>query len=266
MASHLDITQQQSAVWLHIRGFPNKLIAEQFGCHRNTVSTVINKWRRGEFVSAKQKRVRRSKLSAQQVHNVLQYFINNPFNTRQDCIRDLKLLVSEMSITNCLTGKGLKSYTACSKQFLSLRNQLIRLRFALKYRNWTEEDWRRVWFFDEKTIQTYANGRVLVRRKSNDRFTPGVMLIPEIQNTRNKLNLVGFISIDGPNKVYSVSTNLNGPEFEGLIESKVKSLIVSRNPRPIILMDNAKIHRLGIDLIKRNGMTVLEDYPQKVLT
>lgn len=263
MASHLDITQQQFAVWLHIRGFPNKLITEQFDCHRNTVSTVINKWRRGEFVTYKQKRVRRAKLSAQQAYNVFQYFISHPFRSRKDCIRDLKLRVSEMTITNCLNGKGLKSYTASSKQFLSLRNQLNRLRFALKYRNWTEEDWARVWFLDEKTVQTYANGRILVRRKSAERFTPSKLVTPEVQNTRNKLNLVGFVSINGPNKVYSVSTCLNGLEFKSLMESKVKPLIMRQTPRPTILMDNSKVHLLGIEFLKQAGVTVLEDYPPK---
>lgn len=91
-------------------------------------------------------------------------------------------------------------------QFLSLQNQIKRLKFAIRYRHWTNE-WLQVSFLDEKTVQTYANGRVAVKRKVNERYNADKIVVSESQNSKNKVNLVGTVCFNGPNVIYSVSTN-----------------------------------------------------------
>lgn len=140
-----------------------------------------------------------------------------------------------------------------------MQNQIKRLKFAIKYQNWTSSDWAQVVSLDEKTIQTYANGKVLVKRKVKERYDPDKITTTEMQNTKNKVNLVGMISCDGPNMIYSVSTKLNSSHFKQLMSTKVKRLLGNR----IIFMDNAKIHAAGINYLLESGVKVMLDYPPK---
>lgn len=114
-------------------------------------------------------------------------------------------------------------------------------------------------FCDEKTVQTYRNGRVLVKRKVNERYEAGKLAVAETQNAKNKVHLVGLMSHSGPNVIYSVSTNLTGLEFDHLIKTKVLNIV--RNST--VLMDNASIHNEGLDYLLESGVRVLVDFPPK---
>lgn len=105
-------------------------------------------------------------------------------------------------------------------------------------------------FCDEKTVQTYRNGRVLVKRKVNERYEAGKLAVAETQNAKNKVHLVGLMSHSGPNVIYSVSTNLTGLEFDHLIKTKVLNIV--RNST--VLMDNASIHTEGVDYLLESGV------------
>lgn len=257
LQSHLTVVEKQKIVQLHVRGFKNSFISKQMKCHRNTISSIIGQWRRGEFVTAKKLRKGRYSLTAQKTYQVLKYFVDHPFNTYKQCIQDLKLLVSCKTIAKVLTRNGIKNYIACTKPFLSMQNRIKRLRFAIKYIDWTWQ-WANVVYMDEKTIQTYANGRVMVKRRLNERYDPGKIVSPEVQNTKNKVNLFGMISSDGPNMIFSVPTKLNGKHFKQLMSTKVKKLLGNKN----ILMDNAAIHIEGLKYLRKFGLIII-DFPPK---
>lgn len=219
----ISIKNRQAIVKLHVRGFKNTFIANYVKCHRKTVASIIKQWKDGTLCTATTKK-RQPKLSAPQVFKVLDYFIHNPFSTYKECIKKLKLFVSCMTIQRVLTKNGVRNYVAASKQFLSMQNQIKRLRFAIKYQHWTSE-WLRVFFLDEKTVQTYTDGRVFVKRRRDERFDHNKMVIQEVQNTKNKVNLVGIVSFNGRNVVYSVSNNLTGLEFEALARSRLIEIV-----------------------------------------
>lgn len=80
-------------------------------------------------------------------------------------------------------------------------------------------------FLDEKTVQTYSNGRVMVKRNVNERYNPDKMFTQETQNTNNKANLVGVVSYNGPNIIYSVSTKLTEKQFEQLVRLKLDNIV-----------------------------------------
>lgn len=239
----MDLTsdEKQLAVILHTKGYKFSHIAKQLNRHRGTISLVVNKWKKGIFHSRKDRKQRRSKLSAQQVLNVLKYFIQNPFDTYNQCIKNLKLPVHSDVISSILKKNEFGNFVACTKQFVSLQNQIKRLQFALKYRHWTTE-WLDVLFMDEKTVQTYSNGKVMVKRRVNERYESANMKTDEKQNTHNKVNLFGVVSYKGPNTIYSVSTKLNGAEVKQLIRKKIRNDIGDST----VLLENATIHAKSV--------------------
>ncbi len=205
----MTINEKQQAIQLHYEGLKNSFIARKFKRSSNTIRTLIKNWKNGKMLKLKQRRQRRLKLTAQQVFNVLHYFLSHPFHTYKQCIKYLKLPVAETTIGNVLVRNGVRNYVACARQFLSLQNQIKRLKFAIKYQNWTNE-WLDVSFMDEKTIQTYAKTRVLVKRKRNERYNPDKIVASEVQNSDQKVNLFGTVAFNGPNMIYSVSTKFTG--------------------------------------------------------
>lgn len=134
--------------------------------------------------------------------------------------------------------------------------EIKRLKFAIKYRNWSDE-WLKVNFLDEKSVQSYANGRAVVKRKVGERYEPDKMVVNEAQSN-NKINLVGIVSFNGPNVIYSVSTKFNGQLFKQLVKRKVKDIVGNTT----VLMDNARIHLQGINYLQNIGIRVL-DFPPK---
>lgn len=183
--SDLSIEEKQLAILLHTRGFSSPMIAKKMNRGRTTIYLLLKQWLKGRFICAKNPRNRSTKLSAQQVYKVLNYFIDNSFDTYAQCIQSLKLPVARSTINNVLKKNGIRCYVAASKQFLSMQNQIKRLRFAIKHQNWTTE-WLEVQFLDEKTVQTYANGKVIVKRKAHQQFDPDKIVSQEVQNTKNK--------------------------------------------------------------------------------
>ena len=56
------------------------------------------------------------------------------------------------TIRNMLKKSGMKAIVKQKKPFLSAKHKRSRLEFALKYKYWTTDDWKRVVWTDEKKI------------------------------------------------------------------------------------------------------------------
>lgn len=110
---YFTIEEKQHAIQLHVRGFNKSFIAKNMNRGRTSISILINQWERGIIMSNKHTRKRTMKLTAQQVYKVLDYFINNPFNTHAQCIQELELPVVRSTIHNVLKRNGIRGYVAC---------------------------------------------------------------------------------------------------------------------------------------------------------
>ncbi len=129
--------KRQMVNHLHERGFNGAFIGRQLNLSKSVVSRIINAWKRGDIVT-KRKIQRKPKLTAQEVYKVLKYFLDHPFDTYKQCVVRLRLAVTENTIRSVLKGDGIHNRVACEKPFLTLLNQVKRLRFAIKYQHWTE--------------------------------------------------------------------------------------------------------------------------------
>ncbi len=256
---HMTIGEKQLAIQLHIRGFKKCFIAKQLNRSVCTIYNLIEDWKNTKLLSPKKRRQCRLKLTAQQVFKSLRYFLDHPFATYKQCIQFLKLSVDENTVRRALMRDGVRNYVACKKPFLSLQNQIKRLRFALKYQHWTKEQWMDVSFMDEKTIQTYANGRVQVKRRTKERNNPEHIATVETDNARNKVNLFGSVSFNGPNVLYSVSTFFTGVQFEQLLKTKVRNVLAGT-----VLLDNASIHlKTSFDWLTKEAGVRVFNFPPK---
>lgn len=112
-------------IQLHVRGFNYSEIARHLNRHRSTIAKLIKDWKDGKFYAVKRRKKRRYlKLTAQHIHDTLNYFIDNPFHTYKQCIEALKLPVCARTIGNVLNKNCFGNFIACAKNFISMQNRI----------------------------------------------------------------------------------------------------------------------------------------------
>ncbi|XP_037051868.1 uncharacterized protein LOC119085553 [Bradysia coprophila] len=247
----MTIDEKELAIVFHLRGYKKSRIAKQIGFPRNIISSMIKAWKKEK----RRRQRRRPKLSAQQVLNVHNYFIKNPFGTYDRCIQRLELPVKKGTVRRVLTKRGVRYYTDSQEHFLEMQNRIKRSRFALKYQHWTGHDWLKVSFLGECTVQQqpYFSGIILVKRQLDERRSSQKITTNE---QRVQVNLVVVASHNGPNILYAVSDNFQAKHFKQLIKRRVKDVIGSK----FLSMDNTELHSKGIEYLTQSGIKVL-DFP-----
>ncbi|KAG4077872.1 hypothetical protein HA402_013806 [Bradysia odoriphaga] len=250
----MTIDQKQLAIVFHLRGYKKSRIAKQIGFPRKIISSMINAWKKEK----RRRQRRRPKLSAQQVLNVHNYFIKNPFGTYHRCIQSLELPVKKGAVRRVLTKRGLRYYTDSQEYFLEMQNRIKRLRFALKYQHWTGHDWLKVSFLGEYTVQqqAYFDGIISVKRQLDERRSSQKITTNE---QKVQVNLVVVVSHNGPNILYAVSDNFQAKHFKQLIKRRVKDVIGSK----LLSMDNTDLHSKATEYLTQSGIKVL-DFPENL--
>jgi hypothetical protein len=98
-----------------------------------------------------------------------------------EVIENLDLNVSAKTIERKLNDLGLRHYIERKKPFLSVKQKAARLKFAKTHINWTEEEWHRVAWTDEMSMQTGVNrGKVWVWRYPEEEYEEDCMAATHI--------------------------------------------------------------------------------------
>lgn len=96
---------------------------------------------------------------------ITDYIENYPFDTLYELKRNLRLTCSRFTIRNFLKSQGIRAYQA-QKSLYHLPNHLnMRSIFCNHVKEFNINDWNLVVFSDEKTLQNFHSGRIVVYRK-----------------------------------------------------------------------------------------------------
>jgi len=174
--------------------------------------------------------------------------------------------ISRRTISRRLTDEfGLKSRKPARKPRLAPAMKLKRLQFAKKYKDWTSQQWSRVLFSDETTIQQFASRKRTVRRppgtRYNDRFTQ--------QTMKHLLSVMiwAAISIQGMASLFFLDpgTTTNGKKYLELMKEKMELHMAVHNCK-IFMHYGAPYHRAKIvtDFLKTKNIKLLE-WPGNIL-
>ena len=144
----------------------------------------------------------------------------DPFATNREIRGQLQLPISAATVGRRLDAAGLASYFAAMKRHYTDEQRRARLSFANGYKHWTAEDWERVIFSDEVTIEGDGRKRhIRVRRPPNCRFAPEYTLHSRIF-TPSKHLFACFCS-RGPGFCEMYEGKLDGTALRGLLQRTV---------------------------------------------
>lgn len=126
------------------------------------------------------------------------YSKSSPLATSSDIKRKCPTLsISLRTIRRRLCERQLSARRPAKKTFISRKNTLARLEFAMDHVSWTETQWKNILFSDESKFNLHkSDGMLYVRRPPGTRYNPKYT-IGTIKHGRENLMVRGCFSSHG---------------------------------------------------------------------
>lgn len=217
-------------------------------CQSQAVTNVINKWLAEHSIKNKTRSNYTTKISQQRI-DFLCNFVRQSKANRELTLSELKLklelfTVSKSTISSYLVKNDLKCHVASKSILLSPDHIAARLAFVDEYINKPDDYWNDMVYTDEKPLQNYHDGRVLIRRsRSEDPNDPELRTIKD-KTGRFMINLWGYMSVKGAG-IVRIDT-LDRFEYVKLIREMLPKISELHNGDFIWLQDNCSVHNAGV--------------------
>ena len=154
--------------------------------------------------------------------------------------------LSTSTMKRCLSDEfNLKAYKPAKKPRLTPSMKAKRYAFAKEHLNWTTEQWKKVLFSDESTMQQFTSHKHFVRRpvgtRYEDHYTIQTMKHP------SSIMVWGAMSAYDTAGLYFLQpgTTMNGAKYLNLLKEKLDIHMVVHNCE-IFMHDGAPCHRSKI--------------------
>lgn len=222
-------------------------IARDIQRSRKTVKYVIKKFRETGLTSRRRGSGREVTFDDEFRSKVLEYFVINPMKTYPEAIQENSWTCSKSWISKFLKQHNIRAFVAPKKPALSDEHVLQRHTFATITSDWTLEHWQKVIFSDEKTIQSYANGRVKIKRVRGAAFDPN--FIVTVPRKKFAINMWGcMVGSDYSFEVFHVDKHFNAALYRYLLKRVAFPLFGSKyeGVQFVFQQDNASIHTARI--------------------
>jgi transposase len=162
--------QKENILSLASNGLSTCHIASKLGIGRSTISRVLQELQPCRQVSSGG---HPSKLSPTDKRSVLTQITTGKAANAVQVTRHINTIISHpvcpQTVRNVLKQHSFKAVTKKKKPLLTAVHRKKRLAFALKHREWTVEDWKRVMWSDETKINRIgSDGKQWVWKKAGD--------------------------------------------------------------------------------------------------
>jgi DDE superfamily endonuclease/transposase/Homeodomain-like domain-containing protein len=265
--TRLTPEQRWTCVVLHKHGWKKRRIADDLQCDRHTVSAVLRRFRlSGDVCSGKRKGRPRCTDEGTDLAIAVTARID-VFTSPRQVRRKLNLDCSRLTIDRRMQEAGLFGRVARHKRDYSEAERRKRLSFANGYKDWTEAQWEKVLFSDEKCF--YGKGfcgRMWVRREKGTALDPQYTIHKTAHPV--KVNVWGCFCAAGQGYSHIFNDNMDAALMKNILSA---NLIPSAQlhfsfdpPEPwFLLHDNDKkfTSRLVQGWLHEAGVTTLEFPP-----
>ena len=241
--SHLSFEQRVAIRVLHKEGHDDSYIAARISCDVRTVQH----WLTHPDLQDSPRSGRKRKTTAEQDAAIITEAKDTKFTTPRRIRRKLGLDVSSRTIDRRLIEVGLFGRVARHKKKFSDEEIRKRLSFAEGYKSWTEEDWMRVEFADEKIFWGEGFwGQVFVRRPKGEALNPDYCVDQDPHPV--KVSAWACFSGHGLGYMYLFNENMDAKLLQGilgthLVESAELHFDIEHAEQWWFLQDNAPQHK-----------------------
>lgn len=243
-------------------------IAASVGVGKTTVARVAK-----EVVPDKENLSggRPKKLSATDEHAIVSQITTGRAENAVEVTQNINSIISEpvstQTVRNVLKKSGMKACVKKKKPLLTTCQKKLRLEFALKHKEWTVEDWKRVIWSDESKINRFGSdgrnwiwkerGQPLIDREINEtvKFGGGNIMV------------WGCMGWNGVGRLAEIEGRMDAKQLVEILEDHLlPSIEESGIPREdfIFQQDNDPKHKskMAKQWFENQGITLLDWPPQ----
>ena len=254
-----------SIIVMHKQGKRKTDIAAYVGCHRNTVSLVLARWRATGSPHSGSRTGRPRCTDFDTDANIALTACVQIFTSPRRVRRTLFLECSRMTVDRRLQEAGLFGRVARRKRNYSAAEVQKRLSFAQGYGGWTEAQWEQVLFSDEKCF--YGKGfcgRVWVRREKGTSLHPQYTIHKQAHPV--KVNVWACFAASGQGYMHIFNENLDSKLYSKIVKDNVPAsadMVLPGGQQRFFLQDNAPTHKSDKvkEVLFNAGMIALEFPP-----
>lgn len=166
----ISSAQKENILSLASHGHSTRSIAKKTGLANSTVTRILQTILPNRQMPSPG---RPSKLSSRDQHAILAQITTGRAANAVQAAKHINTIipnpVCSQTVRNVLKKHSFKAVTKKKKPLLGARHRQKRLAFALKYREWTVEDWKRVVWSDETKINRFgSDGREWVWKQKGE--------------------------------------------------------------------------------------------------
>lgn len=242
----LSEVERAKIVTLHEEGYSERQISKRLAHSKTAVHEAIKKFQNYGMYSDKVRTGRPRKTSKRDDVLMRRIVTRSPMSSCRKIRAELLHSGTDISLKTIsrrlVHDFGLASYKPAQKPRLTNNMKKKRLAFAKKYESWGEEEWGKVLFSDESSVQQFVVRKRHVRRPSGKRFVER-FTIPTVKHPPSQM-VWGSMSKYGTAGLYflPVGTTMNGEKYLNLLKNHL-DIPNGSHGCTVFMHDGAPCHR-----------------------
>src|SRR3979490_2197296 len=259
--------QKENILSLASHGHSTRTIASRLGLSQSTVSRTLRTLHPNQPCSSGG---RPPKLSSRHQHAILLQISTGRAANATQVTKHINTIiphpVSSETVRRVLRKHSFKAVVKKKKPFLITRHRQLRLAFALKHREWTVEDWKRVIWSDETKINRFgSDGRQWVWKQKGEG-----LIEREVQGTvkfgGENIMVWGCMGWNGVGKLAEIEGRMDAEQYVEILDDHLLPSIEESGISEgdcIFQQDNDPKHasRKARNWMEENGITLLDWAP-----
>jgi transposase len=218
--------KREQAISLLQKGLSNRKVASITGLSQATISRIaqetevdkenLNGGHPSKLSPADQRRIMH-KITSGQLDNAVQatHYINS-IN---------KYDVSPSTVRRTLKQHGFKAVVKAKRPMLKAQHRKARLNFALKYQNWTVDDWKLVLWSDETKINRIgSDGHQYVWKKAGESLSDRITQ-PTVKHGGGNIMVWGCMGWEGVGRLAEIEGRMDSAQYVEILDQNLSQSI-----------------------------------------
>ena len=215
---------KEQIISMHKQSKGYKKISKALKVSRNTVGSIIRKFKAKGTIETLPGRGRKSKLSSVSTRRMIRIVNKNPRVTTKELQNDLKsagVSVSVTTIRRKLHTEGFHARTPRRTPLLTVKHKKPRLQYANNYIEKPKKFWDSVLWTDETKLELFGHmDQRYIWRKKNEAYAEK-NTIPTVKHGGGSLMFWGCFSSSGTGQLCKVDGIMNSLKYQDILQRTV---------------------------------------------